>query len=749
MVPSRLVITIFLSLLSLLSAFLLFQVQPVIGKYILPWFGGSPGVWTTCMLFFQVTLFFGYAYAHGLSKLPRKAQWITHGVLVVVALAMLPISPSESWKPSGQEEPAGRILLLLLGSVALPYFVLASTSPLVQVWFTRAHGPAGNPWRLYALSNVGSLAALLTYPPYFERQFSLQEQTLFWSIGFGAFAVLSLVLNWWDRRNVPVVEVDVGSEKSESNSRWWQRVLWLFLSALGSALLLATTNHVTQDVAVIPFLWVAPLSLYLLSFIICFEHSRWYKPWIWATLAVPMLIIAALHNHIPDAWLNDSPFFKWVLQHFDAKGEPADVLANNFIAQLIICLSAMFLAMMVCHGELTRLKPAMGRLTEFYLCLSGGGALGGLAVSLVAPNVFNTYQEWPWCLLIATVVSMLALVRAGLKWKAFQNWPRMVKWAGALAFCLALPLILGGIRFYFIRKEIPKAGLGESVSQLGTDASSYWGFQQAERLYRVRNFYGALSVQDSHDEEEGGSFRQLHHGGIIHGSQWMVDKWRTQPLSYYGPGSGINKALVSVKEHSNVHVGVVGMGTATIAAYGRKGHRYRFYEINPDIIHIAKNYFKYISDLIERGGKVDAVLGDARLSLERELRDGKKQHFDVLLLDAFSGDAVPVHLLTREAFEIYRRHMKSDGIIAVHVTNRYLNLAPMIERTVHSLGYKTTRIVGAAKDPFEYTDYVLVTNNQSFLDNTPRAAKGEDSPDDAKVEMWTDQQHNLMDIVEK
>ena len=290
--------TALLSLLSLLSAFLLFQVQPMISKFILPWFGGSPGVWTTCMLFFQVVLFLGYAYAHGLMKLPHKWQAIVHGALVLGAILVLPIAPSATWKPTGSEDPVGRILMLLLANVALPYFVLSSTSPLVQVWFFRAQ-PTGSPWRLYALSNIGSLVALLSYPFVFEPRLDVLEQTKWWAWLFVGFCLLSLSLGIMDRRK-PLVVVEQSEEDSAAEApRWWQRVLWVLLPAFASGILLATTNHVCQDVAVIPFLWIVPLSLYLITFIICFEHERWYRPALWALLAMPLILLAVATRTSP------------------------------------------------------------------------------------------------------------------------------------------------------------------------------------------------------------------------------------------------------------------------------------------------------------------------------------------------------------------------------------------------------------------------------------------------------------------
>ena len=747
MISSRRSFTVQLAVLSLLSAFLLFQVQPIIGNFILPWFGGSPGVWTTCMLFFQMVLFAGYAYAHGLTKLPPKTQWMTHGLLVLGALLALPIAPGLSWKPAGGAVPTGRILLLLMANVGLPYFVLASTSPLVQVWFHRSQGTGGSPWRLYALSNAGSLVALLSYPFFFEPRLNVMQQAQGWSVAFAGFAALSLFMSYRDWSNSPQTAPVISAPGVAP--RWWQRTLWLLLPAVASALVLAGTSHVTQDVAVIPFLWVVPLSLYLITFILCFEHPRWYKPVLWASLAIPVLVLAATHRRMPDAWFDNSEFFSWLGGRLYGHDSPANELVNNFKSQLLICFSAIFLGCMTCHGELIRLKPGPERLTEFYLFLSAGGALGGAFVNLLAPRMFTTYQEWPWALLLCLLAALVAMARVGLELRRNGKSKRLANayLAGMIAL-LSLPLILAGVGIHYHRTLEPEISLTESGGKVGGDFLNLWGFRETDRTFRLRNFYGCISIQDFPDEEVGANFRQLYHGSIAHGTQWMHPQWRLKPLSYYGAQSGIGVALDHVKNQQDVHVGVVGMGAGTVAAYGGQGHRYRFYEIDPDIEKIARTQFTYIGDLEARHGEVTVVLGDARLSMERELAEGQSQQFDVLLLDAFAGDSVPVHLLTREALEIYKRHMKSDGIIAVHASNTYLALAPMVERTAQSMGFQSSILSTPTNDPLEATDYVLVSENTAFLKALPPFPARFDRAKYLRINMWTDQNHNLLEILE-
>ncbi len=766
LLTSRSATTLLLCSLSLLSAFLLFQVQPVISKFILPWFGGSPGVWTTCMLFFQVVLFLGYAYAHGLTRLPRKWQWLIHSLLVLAALCVLPLSPAATWKPAGHEDPVGRILLLLLANVALPYFVLSSTSPLVQVWFTRATG-GGNPWRLYALSNVGSLVALLSYPFLIEPRWDVRQQTGIWSAAFVAFAGLTIASLWRDRRGAALA---AGDHLEEDNTApvWWQRMLWVLLPAFASVLLLAATNHLCQDVAVIPFLWVVPLSLYLITFIICFEHERWYKPWLWASAAMVFIfVLQGLHGFseaLRDG-LKDSLPKAVALAHASWHKWFFDEVMDDFRPQLLIGCGAMFFGCMLCHGELTRIKPKPRHLTEFYLSMSAGGALGGLLVSLVAPHVFTWYLEWPLAMLAAFAMAAFLVLRSccGIRMAsgvmggvvvglALLHLPVVEKlalswWmkAGGLIACTAAGLWPARTRFSprSLALKLPMATVLLALTVIGLHWSLQTGFEVEPRIERVRNFYGAVSVEEEWFDEAGGYYRRFHHGGIVHGLQLLTPESRTEPLSYYGHDTGIGRALDSLKDKPDARVGVVGMGTATVAAYGQKGQTFRFYDINPDIVRIAQQQFTFVPDLEARGGKVEIVLGDARLSLERE----PPQHFDVLLLDAFSGDSVPVHLLTREAFEIYQRHLNPGGIIAVHVSNRYLTLAPVVEKVAKAAGLKTTRFVTEAEGDLDFTDYVLVTNNEAFLKDNPEDAMGYEV--DWEPRLWTDQDHNLFEILDR
>ena len=688
------------SLVSLMGAFLLFQIQPMISKFILPWFGGSPSVWTMCMLFFQVMLFGGYSYAHFLSKRTSRSQAIIHGVLLLTAAWQLPVVPNEALKPDGSGDPSWQIFLLLLSTVGLPYFVLSATSPLVQTWYGRVF-PGRVPYRLYALSNIGSLGALLSYPVLIETRWDVVAQASIWSVAYAVFAVLMVacaVVEWrrgslLERGGAAVPPVLAAAGPPPGLGR---RLLWVALPAFASVMLLSTTNHVCQDVAVIPFLWVVPLALYLLSFIICFDQPRWYARTVWGVLAMIALFLSAGWEDLP--WVDARDF-----------GIVAEI-AVNFLAMFFVC--------MVCHGELARKKPGLDHLTEYYLFMSAGGALGGLVVSLLAPLILTTYLEWSLGLMLGTAVAA---------WVVYRD----------LAGGLARP----SPRFAAIAVGVVAAGMLYGIQA--------WQFLPDHAIARSRNFYGTLktSERQSVPDQPGDEvleFRTLHCNGTEHGRQFTRADLRREPLSYYGSETAVGQVLTGLQTNSHARVGVVGMGTGTLASYGVKGQTYRFYEINPDVVTTARAYFTFVDDMQARGGIYELALGDARLALDHE----PDQHFDALVLDAFSGDSVPVHLLTREAFVIYQRHLVPGGVIAIHITNRYLNLAPVVERLARELGFATTRlsVQNVHRVGHYHPDYLLLSKDQKRIAPYPPLPPpyAQDIP---AVALWTDRAHNLFQIL--
>lgn len=678
-------------LTTFLGSFLLFQVQPLIGRYILPWFGGGPAVWTTCMLFFQVMLLAGYGYAHLLSSANRRRQGFIHAALLVAALAFLPISPSpQIWKPTPETDPVTGILLLLLANIGAPYLILAATAPLLQHWFVRSF-PERSPYRLYSLSNAASLLALLGYPFLVEPNFTLARQVTGWSWGFALFTVCC----GWCALRSPAAATEVSSEPDAaaaegSNDALRPGVifLWLALSACGSALLLATTNQLCQEVAVVPFLWVVPLAMYLTTFTICFNSDRAYRRWLWLPLAVAVLIPVCRLIHVgPRAGL---PF------------------------QLLGYLGTLFVFCMACHGELFRCRPASRHLTAYYLTLALGGALGGMAVAIGAPLLFRGFWELP----IALLASCMALAWALLREPATFG-VRFSRAAGSVAVTGAMGI------FSLIHMQ---------TAETQTLASS-------------RNFYGVLKVIRTSDKL--GEKLFLQHGRIMHGSQYCEPGLCNLATTYYGPESGVALALQHHPRRlsgEGLRVGVIGLGVGTVAVYGESGDTFRFYEINDEVTRFADRYFSYRRNSAAR---IETVAGDARITMEGELKRREPQRFDVLVVDAFSSDSIPAHLLTRECFQIYRNHLNPDGLLLVHVTNRFLNLVPVVQAQAWQLGLRSALVVspGDRDRSVSQAKWMILTRNEDFLWQAgikSRLSAGLEQP---AVAPWTDDFVSLWQIV--
>lgn len=701
------------------GAFLLFQVQPLIGKYLLPWFGGAPGVWTTCMVFFQVMLLGGYLYAHLSSRfLKPRGQVLLHLVLVAVALATLPIIPNDSWKPQTAADPTFRIIALLAVSLGLPYFVLSGTAPLLQHWFSRSH-PGVSPFRLYALSNAGSLLALLSYPTLFETVFRRSTQAHLWSAGLGLYAVACLLcaLKLWKgasegARALACSKQQISSyppaspspsaipdpcrlkpalpprESSQAvgNLSALDLLLWLLFPACASALLLAVTNKICQDVAVVAFLWVLPLSVYLLSFIVCFDRPNWYaRLWFGPVLVLVLTVMA------------------WMVAQRASLASPV---------QVAIYVSGLFICCMVCHGEVYRVKPSPDRLTNFYLIVAAGGALGGIFVAVIAPHIFSDFFELHLGLVACGALFLLVCAR-NLKRPCRRSI--IVSWT-----CGWLAL----------------AALG---SLLWACAHRY----DSVRVFRVRNFYGVFNVYRHEYADPRLSLIELVHGRIAHGVQFLHESRAAQPTLYYGPGSGIDLALRASAPGTR-RIGVVGLGAGTMAAYGQPGDQFRFYEINPQIEQVARAYFTYLKNSLS---ETTIVLGDARLSLERE----PPQNFDLLALDAFNGDSIPIHLLTREAFEVYERHLKTNGLIAVHISNASLNLEPVLARLAADLNY-TARVVEQRQSDESQgvlpSTWLLLSRDSAFAQKPElKVASRTASVENPQARLWTDDFSALFSVL--
>ncbi|MEI6971345.1 MAG: fused MFS/spermidine synthase [bacterium] len=708
---SRFVVAIFL------GAFLLFQIQPLIARYVLPWFGGGPSVWTACMLFFQCLLVGGYAYSHWLSRLQPRRQAVLHVVLLLISLPFLPIIPGDGWKPGAAEDPTFRILLLLACTVGLPFFVLSTTSPLIQSWFGRSF-PNVSPYRLFALSNTGALIALVSYPVVVEPGLTLRMQAISWSIGYVCFAMILVycALRMWRTSGAAAggdqqsndgdtcegaageasgaTGIRIGTPETmpdwAANPNMLVKILWAALPACGSVLLLAVTNQLCWDVSVVPFLWVLPLAIYLLSFILCFQSTRWYFRPLFGPLLIgsimAMIGLASAGVRAP-IWLQ----------------------IGGFSASAFVCF-------MVCHGEMALLKPSPKHLTLYYLMLAVGGAAGGIFVGIAAPRMFTGYSEMQIGLWACFVLSMISVRFVRLPYTSI----RFKSVARLSAVFETLTVVTVGFILY-----------------------AHAHVQPAGQLSASRNFYGSLKVMRSDTKDPARKCLSLQHGRIKHGSQFESGRIRSSALSYYGGKSGFGMAFKSLNTNLPMRVGILGLGVGTIAAFGRQGDLYRFYEINPNVIRVASEYFTYIRDC---PAKCEIVEGDGRMSMEREtIRD-----FDLLAIDAFTSDAIPVHLLTREAVVLYLSHLKASGILALNISNRYLDLEGTLQALAADLGISIAVIRHTATDEdktngLDSSTWVLLTRDRDVFARDPilsasrraRRAAGRLSA------VWTDDYNDL------
>jgi hypothetical protein len=670
-----------------LSAFLLFQVQPLIAKFILPWFGGSAAVWNAALLFFQLILLAGYFYAHLLIRyLKPKQQFYVHVLLLAATLATLPIVPNAIWKTTGSADPTFRILLLLGMTVGLPYAILSATSPLLQAWYVRTHTGA-IPYRLFALSNFGSMLALLSYPTLVEPRFTLHSQAVVWSWGFAVFAAACAVAAWKSRGGEPSWHASATAGEAPAPS-FAEKLLWIGLAACASVLLLAVTTYLTQNVAPIPLLWVVPLSLYLLSFILCFESDKLYPRW----LFLPLLAAAL-------------GLFTYGIRWYEN---------NTTIKQLIPALcAALFVCCMVCHGELSRRRPHPKYLTQFYLMVSVGGALGGLFVAFVSPHIFDDYLELP-----VALVGCAALVTIVL-WSRASGAPRPL-WMRA-----ALLLATAGF-------------------------AGYLGYAQVKKdrgyVRSARNFYGVLHVRDDKEGDYGApAERVLVHGTIDHGTQLSRPGSERIPTSYFGSGSGISRALHTLHDtRGHLRIGILGLGAGVTATLANAGDTLHYYEINPLILDIATHQFGFVNAC--PAGK-QILMGDARLVLESL---PQPEQLDFLAMDAFSSDAIPVHLLTHEAYQVYLRHLKPDGVLAVHISNRYLDLEPVVAQSMSEIGWSGVKVDDEGdEEPFySGSTWTLLNRDPKFFDHPYLKSAGTVAlKPKPGFRGWTDDFSNLITIL--
>jgi len=668
----------------LLSAFLLFLVQPIIAKQILPWFGGTSAVWITCLVFFQVVLLAGYTYAHAITRrlAPRRQSQLPIALLLA-SLAFLPIIPSAALKPTADADAALRILVLLGATIGLPYFLLSTTGPLLQKWVAPQF-PEKSVYRLFALSNFGSLIGLLAFPFAIEPFATSATQSWVWSGAYALFVVVCATSAWKVGRQAPRSQVafstpeDVPAERSNV-PRARDYLLWLAFSVLGSVMLLASTSHITQNIASVPFLWVLPLSLYLLTFVIAFEGRGgrgWYEQNWW--LFITLLLIVGM-----------------------AAGLSASRGVLDVGLAVPLYTVGMFFAVLFCNGELAQHKPAPRYLTHFYLMVSLGGALGGLFVGLIAPRIFPAYFELPLALIL---LAALAVVVA---WR--NTW-------------LVGPSIV-------------------ALLATGWYGHEYLEFVRNDVVFMQRNFYGTLRVREQGSGDH--QVRRLLHGVILHGEQLTIGPDRLEPGTYYARTSGVGRAIESRQAAGPVTLGVVGLGVGTLSAYGRAGDTVRFYELDPDVLKLAREQFGYLN---ASPAKLEFAIGDARLSMERELASGTARKFDVLAIDAFSSDSIPVHLLTREAIRLYMQQLPPGGILAVHISNRFLDLKPVLANIAAAEGLQIRLVSDQPAEPASMTDWVLLAATPEPF-TAEALGVAEPIAPVAGFSLWTDQFNNLLDVL--
>jgi hypothetical protein len=669
----------------LLSSFLLFQIQPLIGKYILPWFGGTANVWSASLLFFQVMLTGGYAYAVWLSeKLPRRYRRWVHLLLLGISALVLgknfigwgaPILPPKTWLGGGS--PLLDILKILFISVGVPYFLLSTNSTLIQVWFNQDF-PKRNPYWLYALSNAGSLLGLLTYPILIEPRFPLARQAGIWTVSYLLFAVLTglLLLRLKNLSTEKTAEAKPAGAAPKRNDH----LRWIGFPALASLMLLATTARITQEIAPIPFLWIIPLVIYLLSFILSFSSEGWYqrRPY---SLLLGVLSVA----------------YFIVLTNRDL----------HYVLQISVYAALLFVIAMIAHGELYRTRPHPAYLTSFYLMNSIGGAVGGLAVNLVAPLIFKGYWEFELGLGITWGILLTFLLGTAPQQKTAKN-RRSVR--GVL-----IALILAG-------------GVYIATSQ-----------ENRTILASDRNFYGVTQVTA---QGSGADYRtELVHGSTIHGVQYQADGKKHMPTTYYVEDSGVGIALLNHPARpSPLNIGAIGLGIGTIATYGQAGDEIIFYEINPMVVEIAEG--EHFSFMADSAAEIETVLGDARISLENELAENGSHQFDLLVVDAFNSDSIPTHLLTQEAFQLYLAHLKPDGIIAIHISNNHINLRPVVWMQAAQIGWTGYEIAN------DTSEWIVLTQNDSFLQNPEVLDAGIPQPTSLPdLRLWTDDYSNIFQLL--
>ncbi|HWT66770.1 MAG TPA: fused MFS/spermidine synthase [Terracidiphilus sp.] len=658
-----------------LGSFLLFLVEPIAAKQLLPILGGSAAVWITCLVYFQSALLLAYLYAHWLA---RSSRWAVQLAVLIAAAGAALGWAFGNWSPNlGSDSPMLAVFASLTVWIGLPFLVLGATSPLLQVWWARTQKSA-IPYKLFALSNLASLAALALYPAVIEPQLTLRAQRVGWAVAFCLFVLLAAAITLNARSSAPqraAVEEDANAPRAG----WRDQLLWILLPMGAAMQLSAITSYLTANVAAIPLLWVLPLGVYLVTIILAFEFPRLAQRAVVARLLLVLLAGLAYMLTQTESTL------------------PIRISIVFFLAEL-------FFAGFFLHSEAYALRPKRSsESTVFYLAFAAGGALGSFLIGIVAPSLFRYNYDLAICFLVT------ALLAATMRWR--DGWSVRLTWVVSSATMVVL------VCWLMIASE-------------------------RQTVAATRNFYGALRVKQNLGYP-GATMRTLTNGSIQHGTQiFGTDQQRHMPTTYYAEDSGVGLALKYCCNGQGRNVGVIGLGAGTLAAYGQPGDEFRFYEINPAVEPIAREVFTYIR---ESGARIRIADGDGRVSLEREV----PRSFDVLVVDAFSGDAIPLHLLTAEAMKVYRRHMKPGGILAFHISNQHVDLEPAIALLAQSSGMTAMRFTTPAnEDRGEFAaSWVLVTDHAAFFQQPGVVGHGHPAVTRPGLRLWTDDYSSLLPVL--
>lgn len=723
------------------SASIMFVLQPMFGKILLPLLGGSPAVWNTCMVFYQTILFLGYLYAHLIStRQNNHRQILIHTVIIVISFLALPLALPENTIPPTDSDPTLWLVGILSLSIGLPFFVVSTTSPLLQKWFANiGHHTSHDPYYLYAASNVGSMLALLSYPFLLEPNIGLDNQKTYWAIGYIVLCILILACGFllWKVHTAQKSETPAVEETVEPLPLTIQtKLYWFALAFVPSSLLLGLTNFISTDIASVPLLWIIPLTLYLLTFIIVFSTLGGKVHGLMVKLQ-PMVLLP----FIAYSFINPAVLPYWV--------------------DLILHLAAFFLAVMVCHGELAKHRPHTRYLTDFYLIMSFAGMLGGMFNTFVAPFIFNAVYEYP-IMIIAALLLRPRLIKSQRPWQQQllldSIFPAIVLIAGLVIFFSVeqLPqyldtigpalILLTGLIYSFRDKPASLAMFSAILiffifGLRGTLSNT---------LFQERTFFGVISVREStliNEENRPEKFHEFYHGTTKHGAQRLPVKWRTTPLTYFSRPGPIGQFFSEYdSQNDNWKIAVVGLGAGTLSCYAKKSQQWKFYELDPDIVKVAQNpkYFTYL-ELCGKNHVMD--VGDARISIQKEA----DHSLDLLIIDAFSSDSIPTHLLTQEAFELYFSKIKTDGLLAFHITNRHLALKKVISD--HSKNMKFASLIQEFKPQNEIplviaTDWVVMAKDEATLNPLKQSRLGNWQQLALYFDMrtWTDDFTNIVTI---